>query len=228
MKKQKPTTKTKEQLFEERIYCSFHEGDVNYVSPEQHALLLEVIEFLTFENVKKYFIDFYINKIPCCGRTLYVYLTKVVTNPNLSHMTHFKHKGKNIHVLEFYRQAMNSERRRNNDIFGRSVMIQIRCSQSEWIPIKLCQIMLCYMIDQMHLFDYIDQFLPQINNIMINDELKKNEKKIVRSRLSKQNMVSHDTVEFHMSDQNQWKINLDNTSFTNHVETQSGIDFYMS
>ena len=51
--------KTREELLNERVYFSLNPNDVNYVNPEQHALLLDAVSFLTPENVQRYFIDFY-------------------------------------------------------------------------------------------------------------------------------------------------------------------------
>lgn len=218
----------REELLMDRVYCSFNPQDVNYVTPEQHALLLEVVEFLTPKNVKRYFVDFYQHKKPCCGRTLYIYLTKVLNDPAMAHLTHYRHNGRNIHVLEISRQAMASERRRNNDVFGRSVLIQVRLSRTEWVPVKLCQIMLCYMIHEMHLFDHIEPFLDKIQRVMEEDEEQKMKKKYLKAKLAKKNMVTTSTLDFHMVDMDAWRVRLDKELSSTKSETRSGIDFYMS
>ena len=218
----------REELLMDRVYCSFNPQDVNYVTPEQHALLLEVVEFLTPANVQRYFVDFYKHKKPCCGRTLYVYLTKVLNDPSMAHLTHYRHNGRDIHVLEISRQAMASERRRNNDVFGRSVLIQVRLSRTEWVPVKLCQIMLCYMIHEMHLFDHIEPFLHKIQQVMEEDERHKINKRYLKANLSKKSMVTTNTLNFHMVDEDAWRVRLDQESSSIKTETRSGIDFYMS
>ena len=219
---------SREELLMDRMYFSFNPLDVNYITPEQHALLLEVVDFLTPANVQKYFVDFYMKKIPCCGRTLYVYLTKILNDPALAHLAHYRHKGKTIHVLEFYKQAMSSERRRNNDVFGRSVLVQVRLSKSEWVPVKVCQIMLCYMIDRMHLFEHIKPFLGTIAKVMEHTEQTKLSNKFQKANLAKKDMITTDTVDFHLTDHDGWKIRFDQESKHQKTEIKHGIDFYMT
>lgn len=222
---QNQTQKTKEELLRERAYFSLDPNDVNYINPEQYALLLDVVDFLTPENVKRYFVDFYIHKKPCCGRTLSTYLTKVLNDPKKAHLAHYQHKGKTVHVLEFSRQALASERRRNNDVFGRSVVIQVRLNDHEWVPVKMCQIMLCFMVDKISLFDYIEEFLDEIGQVIDEDEAHK--KQIKQAKLRKKNMVTTNSVEFHMSNEDEWRPRFDVETDSSRKETVSGIDFYM-
>ena len=217
------TNKTKEELLADRVYFSLDPQDVNCITPEQHALLLDVVDFLTPKNVQTYFVDFIQNKTPCCCRTLYIYLTTVLNDPKMVHLAHYRHNGQVVHVLDFYKQAMASERRRNNDVFGRSVLIQARLGPNSWVPIKMCQIMLCFMVHQMHLFNHIEEFLEEIKKVMEKSEM---DKKHV-TKLAKKSMTTTQSLDFHMKDQDDWKIRLGVETNGLKKETNSGIDFFM-
>lgn len=220
------TTKTKEELLAHRVFFSLNPRDVNYVNPEQHALLLDVVEFLTPDNAQKYFVDFYQHKKPCCGRALYIYLTKILNDPRMAHLAHYRHNGRMIHVLEFSRRALASERRRNNDVFGRSVVIQVRLNGTEWVAVKMCQIMLCFMIDRISLFDHIEGFLDEISDVIERDEDAKRFK-APAAKLAKTGMVTPKSLDFYMSNEEDWRIRFDVESNSLKNETTSGIDFYL-
>ena len=167
-------------------------------------------------------------KVPCCGRTLYIYLTKVITDANHAHLTHYTlPSGKQIHVKDVYKAAMSSERRRNNDIFGRSSCIQVKY-HDEWVPVKVCQILLCYMIHSIRLFDYINTFLPYIKQIMKKDEARKQEKKNKSCNLKKKDMISSTSLDFHMCDENAWKIMICDEEVDPSVVKTESLDFYMN
>ncbi len=217
-------SQTREDLLAHRVFFSLNSEDVNYVNPEQHALLLDVVDFLTPENVQKYFVDFYQNKKPCCGRALYIYLTKILNDPKMAHLAHYRHKGQMIHVLEFSRRALASERRRNNDVFGRSVVIQVRLNDTEWVAVKMCQVMLCFMIDRISLFDHITEFLDEISDVIEQDE---DTKKLKTAKLVKKNMTTPNSLDFYMSNEEDWHIRFDVESSALKKETTSGIDFYL-
>jgi hypothetical protein len=230
------TAKTREELLADRVYFSLDPQDVNCITPEQHALLLDVVDFLTPEHVQTYFVDFIQNKTPCCCRTLYIYLTKVLNDPKMVHLAHYRHNGQIVHVLDFYKQAMASERRRNNDVFGRSVLIQVRLGPDSWVPIKMGQIMLCFMVHQLHLFDHIGEFLEEIKHVMqkteadkkkLTDLTAKTAKTAKLAKLAKKSMITTQTLDFHMMDQDDWKIRLGVETNGLKKETNSGIDFFM-
>ena len=224
MENQTHTFTTKEDLLAHRVFFSLNPNDVNYITTEQHTLLLDVVDFLTPENVQKYFVDFYQHKKPCCGRTLYIYLTKVLTDPKMAHLAHYTHNGKIVHVLEFSRQALASERRRNNDVFGRSVVIQVRLNDHEWVAVKMCQIMLCYMVDRIALFDHIGEFLDEIGNVIDQDEA---QKKVPKAKLAKKGMTTSKSLDFYLNDQEDWRIKFGEETKSSKSRVLSGIDFYL-
>jgi hypothetical protein len=217
-----PVLRTREDILAYRIFLSTNPADVNYVPPEKYTLLLDVADFLTPENIQTYFVDFYQNKKPCCARTLSVYFTKILPRPDMSHLAHYLHNGKMIHVMEWYNKAMASERRSNNDVFGRSVVIQARVSHTQWVPVTVCQIMFCRMIHKMHLFDHIHEFLDEIRTVMRQEGVDKPRHSTVDL---KQTQVT--PTDFHMTDRDEWKIKMgiETNPFQN--ETHTGIDFYM-
>ena len=88
--------------------------------------------------------------------------------------------------------------------------------------------MLCYMIHEMHLFDHIEPFLEKIHKVMEEDEQKKLHKKNLKAKLSKKGMITTNTLDFHMVDENAWRVRLDRESSSTKSETRSGIDFYMT
>lgn len=211
----------------DRIYFSTDADDVNYVAPEQYALLLDVADFFTQENIEKYLVDFYVNKKPCCGRTIYIFFTRVLPNPAYAHLAHYEHDGKVVHVLELYHAAMASERRRNNDVFGRNVMIQVRVKGNEWVSVSVCQIMFCVMIHKMHLFDHIDKFMPEIQALMAEEEASRKETIYSKASLRQTKTTNTNTMDFYMADQDDWKIRMDVESDVSSAEVRQGIDFYM-
>ena len=142
---------------------------MNYITTEQYVLLLDIVDFFTPSNIQTYLIEFCQKKIPCCGRTIYWYFTRVLSNPKYQHMSYYTHKNQIIHASEWYNNAMLYERRCNNDVFGRSVLVQVRHNNS-WVPVMVCQIMFCFMIHQMHLLEHIGQFLPEIKQLMKEEE----------------------------------------------------------
>lgn len=232
---QNQTRESRESLLAERVYFSLVPGEVNYITAEQHALLLDVVHFLTPANVQKYLVNFYQNKDPCCGRTLYIYLTTVLNDPKLAHLAHYRHQGRMVHVLEVYKAAMSSERRRNNDVFGRSVMVQVRLGD-RWVAVKLCQIMLCFMVDRLHLFDHIGDFMDDIREAIQQSEQKTT--KPLRSSLRKVETKTTDQLDYHLSNQHGWRLGSSSEKNTNLSLQQKGlvrpvravrpgIDFYL-
>jgi hypothetical protein len=219
---------TPEEILADRVYFSTDPRDVNYIVPEQYALLLDIAPFLTQENIQKYFVDFYQHKKPCCCRTLYIYFTRVVTKPSMAHLAHYRHNGKMVHTLEMYNQAMASEKRRFNDVFGRNVLIQVRVKHNTWVPIAACQMMFCYMLHKMHLFDHIHEFLAEIKDLMEEEEEQTKKSPVLPMvSLQKQHTVTTDSIDFHMVDQDDWKVRMDVESDASKKGPQRGIDFYM-
>ena len=88
--------------------------------------------------------------------------------------------------------------------------------------------MLCYMIDRMHLFEHIEPFLGTIAKVMEDTEKTKVINKFQKANLSKKNMITTDTVNFHMTDHDGWKIRFNEESKHQRAEIKHGIDFYMT
>lgn len=173
---------SKEEKLAYLTNISSNPSALNYVSPSQYALLLDMVDFFTDANIKKYIIDFYMHMIPCSKRTIYFYLTRIVPNPKYHALANYIHNGKLVRVEEYYNRMMADERRRNNDVFGRGNPFQLRYRKTRWVPTTVCQDLFARMIDEIALLDHVVEFLPQINQIMKEDEQERKEAKESRKR----------------------------------------------
>lgn len=140
--------------------------DANYIDDYQYMLLLEIVDFLTPENIQKYFVDFYIKRQPCCKRTVYFYLTRIISDPKYTHLSHYTYNNTIIRVNEWYQRCLKSDGRKNNDVFGRGNQFQVKLDSKTWIPITLVQSTFAYFIHQIRLLEHIHTHLDEIIMIM--------------------------------------------------------------
>lgn len=157
---------SREEIVAKYVCFSTRPSDINYVSPDQYALLLDMADFFTPSNIQRYLVDYCDKMIPCSKRTIYRYLTRIVPDPAYTHIAHYTHNGELIHVRDWYERCLEVERRRNNDIFGRGNNIQVMIQPGKWVTTTVCQCLSSNLLFKMHLFDHIHEFLPEIRRII--------------------------------------------------------------
>ncbi len=159
-------------VLDEIINYSRNPKDDHYLSITRYAFLDSIKDFLTPPNIQKYLIDFCQHKKPCCGRTIYHYLTRIITKPEYLQYARHIINGQTIDILEIYKNALGSDRRRNNDVFGRTECIYVK-GPDGWFLINSCKIIFCYMIHKMQLFQHIQNYLPEIEKLIKIEDQKK-------------------------------------------------------
>lgn len=157
------------QVIASRVHCSYSPCDSNYVSRDEYILLLDIVPFLTDENIAKYIIGVCVNKTPFSRRDVNHYMTRVITDPKYYHLSRYYYNDMEIDVMAYYKEALIVYRRDNYDVFNRGNTIHIKY-KNQWIPTTVRQLAFFSWMNDIGLYEYISKHIGTIKKHIKEEE----------------------------------------------------------